>query len=29
MAASKEVRKFFERGRDISGKHFEIFTGVE
>ncbi|EQB37018.1 hypothetical protein M948_11370 [Virgibacillus sp. CM-4] len=28
VAASKEVRKFFERGRDISGKHFEIFTSI-
>ncbi|NBJ70336.1 MULTISPECIES: DUF3231 family protein [Clostridia] len=28
VAHSKEVRKFFERGRDISGKHLEIFTSI-
>ncbi|WP_121604601.1 DUF3231 family protein [Virgibacillus sp. Bac332] len=28
VAQSKEVRKFFERGRDISGKHLEVFTSI-
>ncbi|MFD1038920.1 DUF3231 family protein [Virgibacillus byunsanensis] len=28
VATSKEVRKYFERGRDISGKHTEIFTSI-
>ncbi|MGP4108057.1 DUF3231 family protein [Virgibacillus sp. L01] len=28
VAKSKEVRRFFERGRDVSGKHLEIFTTV-
>lgn len=26
VAASKEVRRFFERGREISGKHYETFS---
>ncbi|MGJ9458424.1 DUF3231 family protein [Oceanobacillus sp. CF4.6] len=28
VAQSKEVRRFFERGRDISGKHVEIFESI-
>lgn len=28
VAKSKEVRRYFERGRDISGKHFEIFESI-
>ncbi|MBY7142516.1 DUF3231 family protein [Virgibacillus sp. NKC19-3] len=28
VAQTKEVRKFFERGRDISGKHAEIFSSI-
>lgn len=28
VAQSKEVRHYFERGRDISGKHLNIFTNV-
>ncbi|WP_085993339.1 DUF3231 family protein [Oceanobacillus senegalensis] len=28
IASSKEVRKYFERGRDIAGKHFEIFHSI-
>lgn len=28
VAHSKEVRKYFERGREISKKHVEIFTGI-
>src|SRR5690625_6533146 len=26
VAKSKEVRQFFERGREIAGKHLEVFT---
>lgn len=26
VATSKEVRRFFERGREISGKHYQIFS---
>lgn len=28
VAETKEVRKYFERGREISGKHFEVFSGI-
>ncbi|MFD1849603.1 DUF3231 family protein [Oceanobacillus bengalensis] len=28
VAESKDVRRFFERGRDISGKHLEIFQSL-
>lgn len=28
VAKSEEVRRFFERGREISGKHLDIFTKV-
>lgn len=28
VAQSKEVRRFFERGREIAGKHLEIFTSL-
>lgn len=28
VAKSKKVRRYFERGRDISGKHLEIFTSL-
>ncbi|MFU0789138.1 DUF3231 family protein [Virgibacillus proomii] len=28
VAKSEEVRHFFEKGRDISGKHLEIFTSI-
>jgi spore coat protein CotF len=28
VAKSKEVRRYFERGREIAGKHFEIFTSL-
>jgi hypothetical protein len=28
VAESKEVRKFFDRGRELARKHYEIFTGI-
>lgn len=28
VAQSKEVRRYFEKGRDISGKHLEVFTSI-
>lgn len=28
VAQSKEVRKYFERGRDISQKHMEVFSSI-
>lgn len=28
VAETKEVRRYFERGRDISGKHLEVFSGI-
>ncbi|WP_170875174.1 DUF3231 family protein [Virgibacillus pantothenticus] len=28
VAQSKEVRRFFEKGRDISGKHLEVLTSI-
>ncbi|MEI3604891.1 DUF3231 family protein [Pseudogracilibacillus sp. SE30717A] len=28
VAKSKEVRRYFERGREISGKHFEVFSKI-
>lgn len=28
VAKSKDVRQYFERGRDIAGKHLEIFTSL-
>lgn len=28
VAKSKKVRQFFERGRDISRKHFEVFASI-
>ncbi|MEI3611063.1 DUF3231 family protein [Pseudogracilibacillus sp. SO30301A] len=28
VAKSKEVRRFFERGREISGKHLDIFSTI-
>lgn len=28
VAESKEVRKYFEKGRDIAGKHKDIFTDI-
>ncbi|RFA34001.1 hypothetical protein CAI16_12785 [Virgibacillus dokdonensis] len=28
VAQSNEVKKFFQKGRDISGKHLEVFTSI-
>lgn len=28
VAQAKEVRQYFERGREISGKHVEVFTSI-
>lgn len=28
VAKSKEVRRFFERGREIAGKHLEVFSSI-
>lgn len=28
VAKSKEIRRFFERGRDISGKHVDVFSKI-
>ncbi|GAB3043359.1 DUF3231 family protein [Virgibacillus ainsalahensis] len=28
VAKSKEVRRYFERGREIAGKHLEVFTSI-
>lgn len=28
VAKSKEVRRYFEKGREISGKHLDIFTSI-